>query len=129
MGLEKEAVNSVGAPEAIGPYSQAVRAGSFIFLSGQIGLDPASGEMVPGGVAEQMRRVIDNIRAVLDAGGSSMDRVVRTTIYLREMGDFKEVNAVYGESFGEPYPARATVAVAGLPLDARVEMDVVALCR
>jgi 2-iminobutanoate/2-iminopropanoate deaminase len=125
--MEQKAVQTDHAPKAIGPYSQAVRAGSLLYLSGQIGLDPASGQMVGGDVATQMRQVLKNIAAVLEAGGSGIDRVVKSTIYLRRMSDFPEVNAIYGEAFQPPYPARATVAVAGLPLDAEVEMDVIAV--
>jgi len=120
-------VETESAPQAIGPYSQAMRAGGLIFVSGQLGLDPATGEMVGHDVAAQMRQVLKNIAAVLEAGGSGLGRVVKSTIYLRRMSDFPEVNAVYGEAFRPPYPARATVAVAGLPLDAEVEMDVVAV--
>ncbi len=127
--METEAVQTDGAPKAIGPYSQAVKAGSLLFLSGQIGLDPASGQMAGSDVAAQMQQVLKNIAAVLDAGGSGMGRVVRSTIYLRRMSDFPEVNTIYGEAFQPPYPARATVAVAGLPLDAEVEMDVVAIAE
>jgi 2-iminobutanoate/2-iminopropanoate deaminase len=125
--MEQKAVQTDHAPKAIGPYSQAVRAGSLLYLSGQIGLDPASGQMAGGDVATQMRQVLKNIAAVLEAGGSGIDRVVKSTIYLRRMSDFPEVNAIYGEAFQPPYPARATVAVAGLPLDAEVEMDVIAV--
>jgi 2-iminobutanoate/2-iminopropanoate deaminase len=125
--MERSPVQTDGAPQAIGPYSQAVRAGNLIFLSGQIGLDPATGQMAGADVAAQMRQVLKNIGAVLEAGGSGIDRVVKSTIYLRRMSDFPAVNTIYGETFQPPYPARATVAVAGLPLDAEVEMDVVAL--
>jgi len=125
--MDREAIQTKGAPQAIGPYSQAVRAGSLLFLSGQIGLDPDSGTMAAADVAGQMRQVLKNIEAVLAAGGSGLGRVVKSTIYLRRMTDFPEVNAIYGEAFQPPFPARATVAVAGLPLDAEVEMDVVAI--
>lgn len=125
--MDRQAVQTDRAPQAIGPYSQAVRAGSLLFLSGQIGLDPDSGQMAGGDVAAQMRQVLKNIAAVLEAGGSGFDRVVKSTIYLRRMTDFPEVNAIYGEAFQPPYPARATVAAAGLPLDAEVEMDVIAI--
>ncbi len=125
--MERSPVQTDGAPQAIGPYSQAVRAGNLIFLSGQIGLDPATGQMAGADVTAQMRQVLKNIDAVLKAGGSGMGRVVKSTIYLRRMSDFPEVNTIYGEAFQLPYPARATVAVTGLPLDAEVEMDVVAI--
>jgi len=127
--MDRKTVQTADAPQAIGPYSQAVRAGSLIFLSGQIGLDPGTGEMAGGDVAAQMRQVLKNIAAVLEAGGSGLYRVVKSTIYLRRMSDFPGVNEIYGEVFQPPYPARATVAVAGLPLDAEVEMDVVAIAE
>ena len=122
----KQAVSSPGAPKAIGPYSQAVRAGQLLFVSGQVPLDPATGQMVEGDIAAQTRRVFDNLRAVLKAGGRSFADVVRTTVFLADMNDFAAVNEVYGSYFTEPYPARATVQVARLPKDARVEIDVIA---
>jgi len=122
----KEAVSSPGAPKAIGPYSQAVRAGQLLFVSGQVPLDPATGQMVEGDIAAQTRRVFDNLAAVLKAGGRSFADVVRTTVFLADMNDFATVNEVYGTYFTEPYPARATVQVARLPKDARVEIDVIA---
>ena len=123
----KEAISSAGAPKAIGPYSQAVRAGQLLFLSGQVALDPATGQMVEGGIAEQTRRVFENLAAVLAAGGRSFADVVRTTVFLADMNDFVAMNEIYGQYFKEPYPARATVQVARLPKDARVEIDVIAL--
>jgi 2-iminobutanoate/2-iminopropanoate deaminase len=122
----KQAVSSPDAPKAIGPYSQAVRAGQLLFLSGQVPLDPATGEIVSGDIAAQTRRVFENLAAVLKAGGRSLSDVVRTTVFLADMSDFAEVNKVYGSYFSEPYPARATVQVARLPKDARVEIDVIA---
>jgi 2-iminobutanoate/2-iminopropanoate deaminase len=122
----KEAISSPGAPKAIGPYSQAVRAGQLLFVSGQVPLDPATGQMVEGDIAAQTRRVFDNLAAVLKAGGRSFADVVRTTVFLADMNDFAAVNEVYGTYFTEPYPARATVQVARLPKDARVEIDVIA---
>ena len=122
----KVAVSSPGAPKAIGPYSQAVKAGSLLFLSGQVALDPATGQMVDGGVTEQTRRVFENLGAVLDAAGRSFADVVRTTVFLADMNDFAAMNEVYGQYFKEPYPARATVQVARLPRDARVEIDLIA---
>jgi 2-iminobutanoate/2-iminopropanoate deaminase len=103
-----------------------VRAGQLLFVSGQVALDPATGNMVAGGIAEQTRRVLDNIGALLTAGGRSFADVVRTTIFLADMNDFAAVNEIYGQYFKEPYPARATVQVARLPKDARVEIDVIA---
>jgi 2-iminobutanoate/2-iminopropanoate deaminase len=122
----KHAVSSPAAPKAIGPYSQAVRAGQLLFVSGQVPLDPATGQMVDGDIAAQTRRVFDNLGAVLEAGGRSFADVVRTTVFLADMNDFAAVNEVYGTYFTEPYPARATVQVARLPKDARVEIDVIA---
>jgi 2-iminobutanoate/2-iminopropanoate deaminase len=122
----KQAVSSGDAPKAIGPYSQAVRAGQLLFVSGQVPLDPATGQLVTGDIAAQTRRVFDNLKAVLAAGGRSFADVVRTTVYLADMNDFATVNEVYGTYFTEPYPARATVQVARLPKDARVEIDVIA---
>ena len=122
----KQAISSPDAPKAIGPYSQAVRAGQLLFVSGQVPLDPATGEIVSGDIAAQTRRVFDNLGAVLKAGGRSFADVVRTTVFLADMNDFAAVNHVYGTYFSEPYPARATVQVARLPKDARVEIDVIA---
>jgi 2-iminobutanoate/2-iminopropanoate deaminase len=122
----KQPFSSDHAPKAIGPYSQAVRAGQLLFVSGQIPLDPANGQMVGGDVAAQARRVLDNVRAILEAANRSLADVVRTTIFLADMNDFAAVNEVYGRYFTEPYPARATVQVARLPKDARVEIDVIA---
>ena len=120
------AVSSPDAPKAIGPYSQAVRVGELLFLSGQIPLDPATGRIVDGDVAVQTRRVMDNLAAVLTAAGLSFANVVRTTIYLADMNDFATVNDVYGACFSDPYPARATVQAARLPRDVRVEIDAIA---
>jgi 2-iminobutanoate/2-iminopropanoate deaminase len=122
----KQAVSSPDAPKAIGPYSQAVRAGQLLFVSGQVPLDPATGQIVSGDIAAQTRRVFDNLGAVLKAGGRSFADVVRTTVFLADMNDFATVNEVYGTYFSEPYPARATVQVARLPKDARVEIDLIA---
>jgi 2-iminobutanoate/2-iminopropanoate deaminase len=124
--MTKQAISSDNAPKAIGPYSPAIRAGQLLFVSGQVPLDPATGQMVGGGIAEQTRRVLDNIGALLAAGGRSFADVVRTTIFLADMNDFAAVNEIYGQYFSEPYPARATVQVARLPKDARVEIDVIA---
>ncbi|MFO0678461.1 MAG: RidA family protein [Polyangiaceae bacterium] len=122
----KEIVATKSAPAAIGPYSQAVRAGEFVFLSGQIPLDPETGTMVTGTIAEETERVMKNLEAVLAAAGATFANVVRTTIFLADMNDFAEVNGVYGKRFESAPPARATVAVAGLPKGARVEIDAVA---
>ena len=120
------AVSSPDAPKALGPYSQAVRAGQLLFLSGQVPLDPASGSIVEGDIAIQARRVLDNLGAILKAGGLSYAHVVRTTVFLADMNDFGVLNQVYGTYFSEPYPARATVQVARLPKDTRLEIDVIA---
>ena len=122
----KKAVSSPDAPKAIGPYSQAVRAGQLLFASGQIPTDPATGAIVEGDVAAQTRRVFDNLGAVLKAANLSLAAVVRTTVFLADMNDFATMNEVYGTYFSEPYPARATVQVARLPKDARVEIDAIA---
>jgi 2-iminobutanoate/2-iminopropanoate deaminase len=122
----RSAVATERAPRAIGPYSQAVRAGDFLFLSGQIPLDPETGQVVAGDITAQTRRVMDNLQAVLAAAGSSLDAVVRTTIYLADLGDFAIVNEVYGSYFASPAPARSTIQVARLPRDARIEIDAIA---
>ncbi len=122
----KTPVSSPQAPKAIGPYSPAVRAGQLLFVSGQVAIDPATGNMIDGDVVAQARRVLDNVGALLEAGGRSFADVVRTTIYLSDMNDFGKVNEVYGTYFSQPYPARATVQVARLPKDAKVEIDVIA---
>jgi len=125
--VEKEIVKTSAAPAAIGPYSQAVKAGGTVFLSGQIALDPKSGELVPGDIQAQTRQVLGNIKAVLAAAGSSLERVVKTTVFLTSMDDFPKMNSVYGEFFPANPPARATVEVCRLPKEAVVEIEVVAL--
>jgi 2-iminobutanoate/2-iminopropanoate deaminase len=122
----REAVSTPGAPAAIGPYSQAIRAGSLLFVSGQIPLDPDTGALVAGGIAEQADRVLKNLGAILTAAGSSFDRVVKTTVYLADMGEFAAMNEVYGRYFPSPAPARATIQAARLPRDVRVEIDLIA---
>jgi 2-iminobutanoate/2-iminopropanoate deaminase len=123
----RETIHTGSAPEAIGPYSQAIAAGPFLFTSGQIGLDPASGKIVDGGVGTQTRQVMANIAAVLAAAELTFADVVKTTIFLADMNDFAAVNAVYGESFDAAPPARSTVAAAGLPRGALVEIETIAL--
>lgn len=123
----RRAVSSPSAPAAIGPYSQAVRAGSLLFLSGQIPLDPATGQLVEGDIAAQTHRVFKNLQAVLEAADATFDNVVRTTVYVADMNDFAAVNEVYGTYFSSPAPARATVQAARLPKDARVEIDAIAV--
>ena len=121
----KEIVQTERAPAAIGPYSQAVTFGNLVVTSGQIPLD-AQGELVAGGVAEQTEQVIQNLRAVLAAAGTDLDRVVKTTVFLADMNEFAAMNAVYEQHFAAPYPARSTVQVARLPRDVRVEIEVIA---
>ena len=123
----RQAVSTPSAPQAIGPYSQAVRAGSMLFVSGQIPLDPATGVLVEGRIADQTRRVFQNIEAILKAAGASFDHVARTTVYLADMADFAAMNEVYATYFSSPAPARSTVQAAGLPKNARVEIDVIAV--
>jgi 2-iminobutanoate/2-iminopropanoate deaminase len=121
-----QSLSSPDAPKAIGPYSPAVRAGQLLFVSGQIPIDPATGQMIDGDISSQTRRVLDSVGALLKAAGLSFANVVRTTVFLADMNDFGAVNQIYGTYFVEPYPARATVQVARLPKDARVEIDVIA---
>jgi 2-iminobutanoate/2-iminopropanoate deaminase len=123
----KEIVATERAPRAIGPYSQAVRAGNLLFCSGQIPIDPATGEFVSGGVAEQTEQVMRNLSAVLEAAGADLNQVVKTTVFLAEMDDFTAMNEVYGRFFGANPPARATVQAARLPRDAKVEIEAMAV--
>ncbi len=125
----REVIATPNAPQAIGPYSQAIRANGFVFVSGQIPLDPATGQIVEGGVAEQTERVLANLEAILKAAGSALDQVVRTTVYLKDMGEFVAMNEVYARFFPREAPARATVEVARLPKDVRVEIDAIALAE
>lgn len=125
--MSRTTISTNGAPGAIGPYSQGVRAGDFIFASGQVALDPATGQLVEGGIAEQTRRVMRNLQAILEAGGSSLDRVVRATVYLTDLGQFQAMNAVYAEFFPSEKPARVTVEVSRLPKDALVEIDAIGI--
>lgn len=122
----RQAVTTTSAPAAIGPYSQAIKAGNLLFLSGQIPLDPATGQLVDGGVEAQTVQVFKNIAAILTAGGTSFDRVVTATVYLANMNDFGAVNDIYATYFSSPAPARATVQVARLPKDCLVEIQVIA---
>ena len=126
----KEQVRTHGAPQAIGPYSQAVKSGGLLFASGQVALDPATGSIVSGGIAEQTERVMKNIAAVLEASGTSFDRVIKSTVFLKDMGDFAKMNEIYGRYVsgdGKIAPARSTVEVSRLPKDALVEIEVIAL--
>ena len=124
---ERERIQTDNAPAAIGPYSQAIKAGGFVFASGQIPIDPQTGQFVSGGIAEQTEQVLKNLSAVLEAAGSSLALVVKTTVFLADMKEFSGMNEVYATFFSSPPPARATVAAAGLPRDARVEIEAVAL--
>jgi 2-iminobutanoate/2-iminopropanoate deaminase len=124
--MSRSAIETPKAPAAIGPYSQAVKQGEWVFCSGQIPLDPETGAMVQGGVEAQTRQVLDNLGAVLTAAGANFDSVVKTTIYLVDLDDFQTVNAIYAERFSQAPPARATVQVAALPKGARVEIDATA---
>jgi 2-iminobutanoate/2-iminopropanoate deaminase len=121
-----QVIQTAAAPPAVGPYSQAVAVDDWLFLSGQIPLDPVTGEMAGGDIGDLTRRVIENIRAVLEAGGSSLSRVVKTTIYLADMADFQAMNQVYAGYFQDPLPARSTIQAAALPRQARIEIDVIA---
>jgi 2-iminobutanoate/2-iminopropanoate deaminase len=121
----RQAVSTPSAPKAIGPYSQAIRAGSLLFVSGQVPIDPATGQIVNGDIAAQTHRVFQNIGEILKAGGASFDHVVRTTVFLADMNDFAAMNEAYAAYFTTPAPARATVQVSRLPRDARVEIDVI----
>lgn len=123
----KDRVQTDSAPQAIGPYSQAIKANGLVFTSGQIPLDPATMQMVEGGIRQQTERVMNNLSAVLQAAGTSMDRVVKTTVFLADLSDFGEMNDVYGRFFGDIAPARSTVQVSRLPRDVRIEIDVIAL--
>jgi 2-iminobutanoate/2-iminopropanoate deaminase len=122
----REAVSTPNAPAAIGPYSQAIKSGNLLFLSGQIPLDPSTGNLVAGGIDEQTRQVFTNIGAILAAAGLSFDAVLSATVYVMDMNDFARVNEIYATYFSSPAPARATVQVARLPRDARVEIQVIA---
>ena len=126
IGRMKKIISTNEAPGAIGPYSQAVRSGSFLFCSGQIPLDPKSGQIVSGDIAAQTRRALDNIAAVLRGGGLTFDNVVKTTIFLTDLGDFQIVNEVYGSYFKQDPPARSTLQVSALPRGAKIEIDAIA---
>ena len=123
----KEIIATDRGPKAIGPYSQAIRANGFVFLSGQIPFDPATGELITGDVTAQTTRVLDNVKAIAEAAGSSLDKAVKATVFLKDMNDFAAMNEVYARYFPHQAPARATVEVARLPKDVRVEIDLIAL--
>ncbi|MBC8248253.1 MAG: RidA family protein [Anaerolineales bacterium] len=125
--MKREVIATREAPAAVGPYSQAIRVGDFVFTAGQLAIDPATGKLVEGGIEEQTRQVLRNITAVLEAAGSSLDKVMKTTVFLKDMGDFKAMNGVYASFFANEPPARSTVEVANLPLGALVEVDTIAI--
>lgn len=126
--MARETIATDKAPKAIGPYAQAIVANGFVYTAGQIPLDPQTGNIIEGGMKEQTRRVIENLKAVLEASGASMNQVVKATVFLKNIGDFAAMNEVYAEYLGDSKPARSTVAVAELPRNALVEIDLVALC-
>jgi 2-iminobutanoate/2-iminopropanoate deaminase len=123
----REVISTPNAPQAIGPYSQAIKANGFVFVSGQVAIDPATQQVIPGDVAAQSDRVLKNLTAILQAAGSGLENVVRSTVFLKNMGDFAAMNQVYGKYFSSTPPARSTVEVARLPKDVLVEIDVIAL--
>ncbi len=123
----RQLVTAAGAAKAIGPYSPALKIGNLLFLSGSIPLDPVSGQLVPGGIVEQTTRVMENIKALLDAAGAGFDQVARTTVFMVDLGEFAQMNEIYSKYFRAPYPARSTVQVVKLPRDVRVEIDVIAV--
>lgn len=127
--MEKKRVHTENAPAAVGPYSQAIRIGEFVFTAGQVALDPASGEMIGSDVAAQTEQVMSNLRAVLAAAGTDLEHVVKTTVFLQSMGDFAAMNAVYARHFPEPFPARSTVEVGALPKGGLVEIECIAHVR
>ncbi|GHS95643.1 endoribonuclease [Bacteroidia bacterium] len=122
----KQSISTKNAPAAIGPYSQAIKAGNFVYLSGQLGINPATGDFVPGAVTEQTEQVLQNIRAILTEAGLTLQNVIKTTVFLFDMADFAAMNTVYMQYFEEPYPARLAVAVKTLPKNALVEIEVIA---
>jgi 2-iminobutanoate/2-iminopropanoate deaminase len=126
-GFTREAVSTPNAPKAIGPYSQAIKANGFIFISGQVAFDPATGNLITGGILEQTERVLNNLSAILQAAGSSWEKVVKTTVFLKNMGEFGQMNEVYAKFCKGAPPARSTVEVARLPKDVSVEIDLIAL--
>lgn len=125
--MNKEVVNTGNAPKAIGPYEQAIKVGEFVYISGQIPLDPKTGNLVEGDITVQTRRVMENLKGILEAAGSSVERVVKATVFLKSIGDFAAMNEIYAEYLGAAKPARSTVAVADLPRGSLVEIDLIAL--
>jgi 2-iminobutanoate/2-iminopropanoate deaminase len=125
--MNKEVISTANAPKAIGPYEQAIKVGEFVYISGQIPLDPKTGNLVEGDIKVQTRRVMENLKGILEAASSSMERVVKATVFLKSIGDFTAMNEIYAEYLGAAKPARSTVAVADLPRGALVEIDLIAL--
>lgn len=123
----KDVISTEKGPKAIGPYSQAIRANGFIFISGQVAFDPATGQLVEGDVVKQTARVLENLKAIVEAAGSSLDKAIKATVFLKDMNDFAAMNEVYGRYFSHQPPARSTVEVARLPRDVRVEIDLITL--
>jgi 2-iminobutanoate/2-iminopropanoate deaminase len=126
--MKKEIIVTENAPSAFGPFCQAMKAKGFIFTSGILPLDPSTGNKVEGGIEKETRQTLDNIKAILEAAGSSLNDVVKVTVYLNDMNDFKVVNEIYGQYFSEPYPARAAIEVSGLAKDAKVEIQATGIC-
>ena len=126
-GQTREAVSTPNAPKAIGPYSQAIKANGFVFVSGQVAFDPATGSLISGGIEQQTEQVMKNLSAILEAAGTGWDKVVKTSVFLKNMSEFAQMNEVYGKFFNHAPPARSTVEVARLPRDVSVEIDVIAL--
>lgn len=127
--VDRQVTSTANAPKAIGPYSQAIRTGNFIFTAGQLGLDPQTMELVPGGIEAQTRQVLENLKHILEASGSDLDNVIKTTVFLSDMANFAPMNAIYGGYFPQNPPARSTVAAAALPKGGLVEIEVVALVK
>ncbi len=125
--MKPERVSTNSAPKAIGPYSQGIKANGFVFCSGQIPINPDTGEIVSGSITEQTRQVLSNVKGIIEAAGSSMDRVVKCTVFLKDMNDFSEMNSEYSKWFGDIPPARAAIEVARLPRDVRIEIEAIAL--
>lgn len=124
--IKKDAIQTAKAPGAIGPYSQAIRTGNLLFVSGQIPIDPRSGELVRSGIADETKKVLENLQAILEEAGGSLNDIVKTTIFIKDMNQFAAINEVYGSFFKQPYPARATVEVSRLPKDVNVEIEAIA---
>jgi len=124
--MNKEAISTTNAPAAVGPYSQAVRIGDFIFCSGQLGVDPSTGKLVEGGVEAQAKQIFKNIEAVLKEAGAKLENIIKATVFLKDMADFKRVNEIYASNFEPPYPARSAIAVKELPLSVDIEIEVIA---